>query len=206
MIKNIIFDFGGVVLTWNPKIILKNFTDNESDIELLTNIIYKSKEWLMLDNGTITREEATKILQEKLPERLKNTCKDVIYHFQEYQISNNDICEVIIKLKENGYKVYALSNTHISVYEDMKNRYIGKYFDGYIISDIEKLMKPNEGIYTRLFSKYNLKPEECFFIDDNEENIIAGEKLGMKGHILNREKYGTAKLLEDFEKYEIKIQ
>ena len=84
MIKNIVFDFGGVVLTWDPKIILKNFTKNESDIELLNNIIYKSKQWEMLDNGTISREEATKILQEKLPERLRDTCREVIYHFQEY--------------------------------------------------------------------------------------------------------------------------
>lgn len=205
MIKNIVFDFGGVLLTWNPKIILKNFANNESDIEILIEIIYKSKEWQMLDNGTITREDATRILQNKLPERLKNTCKDIIYHFQEYQILNDDICEIIMKLKENGYKIYALSNTHISVYEDMKNRYIGKYFDGYIISAVEQLMKPDEGIYIELFKKYGLKPEECFFIDDREENVLVGEKLGMKGHILDREKYGTDKLLEDFNKYEIKV-
>ena len=94
MIKNIIFDFGGVLLTWNPKIILRNFTNNEKDIELLINNIYKSKEWQDLDNGTITRKEATNILQEKLPEKLKNTCKNIIYHFQEYQILNDDICEI----------------------------------------------------------------------------------------------------------------
>ena len=205
MIKNLVFDFGEVVLTWDPKIILKNFTKNESDIELLNNIIYKSKQWEMLDNGTISREEATKILQEKLPERLRDTCREVIYHFQEYQISNEDICEIIVKLKENEYKVYALSNTHISVYEDMKKRKIGKYFDGYVISAIEHKMKPEEEIYKILFKRYKLNPEECFFIDDREENIITGEKLGMKGHVLNREKYGTKKLLDDFKKYDIKI-
>lgn len=204
MIKNIIFDFGGVVFTWKPQIVLKNFTNSEKDIELLTNTIYKSKEWQMLDNGTISREDAVKILEEKLPERLKSTCNDIIYHFQEYQTLNDDICKVIIKLKEKGYKVYALSNTHVSVYEDMQNRYIGKYFDGYLISALEKLMKPNEEIYLRLFEKFDLKPEECFFIDDREENVAAGEKLGMAGHVLNREKYGVEKLLEDFEKYGIK--
>lgn len=205
MIKNIVFDFGGVVFTWKPKIILKNFSNNYKDIEILENIIYKSKEWQMLDNGTITREEATKVLEEKLPERLKSTCKDIIYNFQKYQILNDDICNIIMKLKENRYNVYALSNTHIAVYEYMKNTYIGKYFNGYIISALEHLMKPNKEIYIRLFEKFELKPEECFFVDDREENIIAGEKLGMKGHILNREKYGTRKLLEDFNKYDIKI-
>jgi len=159
----------------------------------------------MLDNGTITREDATKVLEEKLPERLKSTCKDIIYHFQEYQILNDDVYKVIMQLKENGYNVYALSNTHIAVYEDMKNRYIGKYFDGYIISALEKLMKPNKEIYLRLFEKFNLKPEECFFIDDREENVVVGEKLGMVGHILNIEENGITKLLGNFNKYGIKI-
>lgn len=204
MIKNIIFDFEGVVFTRKLQILFKNFTNNEKDIELLANTIYKSKEWQMLDNGTISREDAVKILEKKLPERLRSTCKDIIYHFQEYQTLNDDICKVIIQLKEKGYKVYALSNTHVSVYEDMQNRYIGKYFDGYIISALEKLMKPNEEIYLRLFEKFDLKPEECFFIDDRKENVAAGEKLGMAGHVLNREKYGVEKLLEDFDKYGIK--
>ena len=204
MIKNIIFDFEGVVFTRKLQILFKNFTNNEKDIELLANTIYKSKEWQMLDNGTISREDAVKILEEKLPERLKSTCKDIIYHFQEYQTLNDDICKVIIQLKEKGYKVYALSNTHVSVYEDMQNRYIGKYFDGYIISALEKLMKPNEEIYLKLFEKFDLKPEECFFIYDREVNVVAVEKLGMAGHVLNREKYGVEKLLEDFEKYGIK--
>lgn len=44
-----------------------------------------------------------------------------------------------------------------------------------------------------------------FFIDDREENIAVGENLGMLGHILNREEYGITKLLQDFNKYGIKI-
>lgn len=205
MIKNIIFDFGGVLLTWNPKIILKNFTNNDKYIELLSEKIYKSKEWQMLDNGDITREIATKSLQKKLPNNLRNTCKNIVYHFQEYQILNEDICEIIINLKKNGFKVYALSNAHVSIYEDMKTRYINKYFDGYIISAIEHLKKPNKEIYTRLFEKYNLNPKECFFVDDREENVRVGEKLGMLGYVFNRRDNGTIKLLQEFSKYDINI-
>ena len=87
----------------------------------------------------------------------------------------------------------------------MKKRYIDKYFDGYIISALEHFMKPNKEIYIKLFEKCKINPEECFFIDDRKENIVAGQKLGMKGHVLNREKYETKKLLEDFKKYKIKI-
>lgn len=66
-------------------------------------------------------------------------------------------------------------------------------------------MKPNKEIYLRLFEKFNLKPEECFFIDDREENVVVGEKLGMVGHILDIEENGITKLLGNFNKYGIKI-
>ena len=62
-----------------------------------------------------------------------------------------------------------MSNTHIQVHEYVKKLDIGKYFDGFIISAIEKMMKPNKNIYNRLFEKYELIPEECLFIDDSEK-------------------------------------
>ena len=103
----------------------------------------------------------------------------------EYMPMNMGICNLIKKLKENNYNVYALSNTHIPVYEYVKNSECGKYFDGFLISAKEKMMKPNANIYYRLFEKFKLNPEESFFIDDNEQNIIASEKCGMRGYVFD---------------------
>ena len=47
------------------------------------------------------------------------------------------------------------------------------------------MMKPNEEIYYRLFEKFELVPEECFFIDDSERNISTSRKCGMEGHIFD---------------------
>ena len=44
-----------------------------------------------------------------------------------------------------------------------------------------KLLKPEKEIYVALIEKYSLNPEECIFIDDTHANIIASEKLGIKG-------------------------
>ena len=98
---------------------------------------------------------------------------------------NQEISKLIKVLKENNYKIYALSNTHVPVYEYIKNSEIGKYFDGFLISAIEKMMKPNEEIYYRLFEKFELVPEECFFIDDSERSISTSRKCGMEGHIFD---------------------
>ena len=34
-----------------------------------------------------------------------------------------------------------------------------------------------------MFSMFNLKPQECFFIDDTEKNILAGRECGMDGFV-----------------------
>ncbi|MBN2837585.1 MAG: HAD-IA family hydrolase, partial [Fusobacteriaceae bacterium] len=56
-----------------------------------------------------------------------------------------------------------------------------KLFNGKIVSSHVKLLKPEKEIYEALIKKYSLNPDECIFIDDTHANIIAGEKLGIKG-------------------------
>ena len=92
-----------------------------------------------------------------------------------------------------------------STYEYLRKYEFFSLCSGIIISAYEHVLKPDKKIYRLLLERYNLNAEECFFIDDREENIIAGEKIGIKGHVLNREKYGTRKLIEDFNKYSIEI-
>lgn len=53
---------------------------------------------------------------------------------------------------------------------------------------VEKLMKPDEEIFHRLFQKFSLKPAECFFVDDMEENVLAGKKCGMEGFVFGSDR------------------
>ncbi len=191
MIKNIIFDFGNVLFEWNQDEIVKNFTKNEQEQEILKKVIFKSEEWFKLDDGSMEYQEIIPLFKEKLPINLKSKVEEIMGTWYTKMPINQEICNLIKELKENNYKVYALSNTHVPVYEYVKKLEIGKYFDGFLISAVEKMMKPNEEIYYRLFEKFNLIPQECFFIDDSEENILVSRKCGMKGHIFN---------INDFEK------
>ena len=58
----------------------------------------------------------------------------------------------------------------------------GEKFDGTLVSAEEKLAKPNPAIYERLFEKFHLKAEECFFIDDRQDNIDSAKGCGMDGY------------------------
>ena len=151
----------------------------------------------MLDNGTLNYNEAKEIFKNKISKHLEGKLDEILNSWYEQMPINYQICDLIKRLKRNNYKVYALSNTHIQVYEYVKKLDIGKYFDGFIISAIEKMMKPNKNIYNRLFEKYELIPEECLFIDDSEKNILSAEECGMHGYIfdINNMKIGE---IEEF--------
>ncbi len=69
-------------------------------------------------------------------------------------------------------------------------------FDGCVFSFREGVAKPDPEIYKRLLKRYDLKPEECAFIDDTEENVISARKLGMAGIVFTGYEDAAAKLAE----------
>ena len=196
-IKNYVFDFGNVLFRWDVDDIVKHYADNEKDRLELKEVIFQSNEWSMLDNGTLNYNEAKEIFKNKISKHLEGKIDEILDSWYEQMPINYQICDLIKRLKNNNYKIFALSNTHIPVYEYVKKSEIGKYFDGFIISAIENITKPNKEIYNRLFDRFNLVPEECLFIDDSAENILAAEECGMNGFIfdINNMKIGE---IEDF--------
>lgn len=185
MIKNIIFDFGNVLLKWNQTELSQKYSDIKEEQEQIEKVIFRSKEWIDLDNGLLNYKEAKAIFKKNLPDNLSKKVDDIMDTWYKKMPIIIKIHELIKKLKKNNYKIYGLSNTHIVFYKYIKSLEIAKYFDGFVISSVEKMMKPDEDIYYRLFEKYKLQPEECFFIDDGVNNILTGRKLGMKGHVFD---------------------
>ncbi len=197
MIKNIIFDFGNVIIKWDVHGILKSYNISDDELKILEKAIFQSEEWNKLDEGLLDIEDAEKVFESRVPSELKGKVKEITESWFEKIEFNEKVCNLIKDLKSKGYKVYGLSNTNIQFYNYIKNLDIGKYFDGFLISACEKMMKPDKNIYYRLFEKFSLNPEECFFIDDTKENIIASEKCGMKGFVFN---------INEFEKLEKELQ
>ena len=185
MIKNFVFDFGNVLFGWDIDYLVNHYSDNENDKAEIKREIFQAPEWAMLDKGTITYSEAKEILKKRISKHLEFKVDEVLDTWFKYMPINEEICNLIKKLKANNFKVYALSNTHITVYDYVQELEIGKYFDGIIVSAVEKMMKPNKDIYERLLEKYNLVADECLFIDDSEKNIIGAETCGLHGYIFD---------------------
>ncbi|MGH4124830.1 MAG: HAD family hydrolase [Clostridium sp.] len=180
MIKNIIFDIGNVLLEFKPLDYLKR-TFNDDNIEkLFYKEIFQSEEWLNLDRGTITQEEAVKIISLRNPNR-EIPIKKCMDNWIEILTPIEGTVKILSQLKENGYKLYLLSNFHSLAFETIYSKYdFFKHFDGGTISYKENLLKPQAEIYTKLLDTYKLNAEECLFIDDTLVNVEAANRLGIK--------------------------
>lgn len=202
MVKNIIFDLGNVVLKYDNLAYLKSKIEDNDKIDKLRDIIFGGPEWIMLDEGTITEETAIEQICRNNPE-LENDVRNVFDNWYSLLEPIESTVEIISELKEKGYNLFFLSNFHDKAFQVVAKEYtFFRLFDGGVVSYREKMIKPNLEIYRKLLDGYNLKPEECIFIDDVNENIIAGEQVGIKGIHLRE----ASKLREELERYLVKSE
>ena len=185
MLKNIIFDFGNVIMNYSPDEILNHYELSPADHDLLRKSIFESKEWSEIDAGKISEKEATEIFMDRVPDRLKGKVKQVMATWPENVDFYEPVFNYMEKLRQDGYKIYGLSNTGMQFANFVKNSEMGNYFDGYVFSAQEKLMKPDR----------MLKPEESLFIDDLKANTDAAKKLGMQAFTFKIDKLGE---LQDY--------
>jgi len=180
MIKNIIFDLGNVLLNFKPLEFLYAKIPEKQMAHQIYEEIFKSGEWLALDRGVITEEEAINAICDRNTEQ-SQLIKFVMNDWYQMLTPIEDVIDVLKELRNMGYKIYFLSNFHLLAYEDVYKRYdFFKYFDGGILSYKEKLMKPENDIYDKLIKTYEINPNESIFIDDTKENIDGATKLGFK--------------------------
>ncbi len=201
MIRNIIFDMGNVLRDFNPMLCILPYVQGE-DALLIREEMFGREEWHMLDSGDITYEEAVFRCKRRLPQRLHDTLDEIVAHWHEYMPEDSEMTQIVKALKANGYSMYLLSNASVrfAVYKDHFEAL--KYFEGAIVSAFYHALKPGEQIYRILFDTFKLKPEECFFIDDNKDNVEAGRKLNMEGHVFTGDKHA---LKAAFSAYGIRV-
>jgi len=175
----IVFDFGGVVLDWNPHYLYRKFfNDDVSAIErFLTEIGFE--EWnLKLDEGRPFSEGVAE-LSAQFPQYA-----DLIRAYDErWEESIGGVIQptldMIYALKRSGYALYGLSNWSAETFCRVRPRYkFLDLFETIVLSGEVKLNKPDPRIFAVFLERVGRKAEECLFIDDSEENIIVARQLG----------------------------
>ena len=181
MIKNIVFDMGGVLIDFNPaRSLSKHFAPEYR--ELVNQNVYLSPEWQLMDKGTYSVEDALKKMCSRLPGSLHSEVRKMVLDREAEMPPIDEMFPIVKRLKENGYRIYLLSNCPDWFNDFKKSVPALTYFDGFIISAFYNEVKPGEEIYKTLFREFSLAPNECFFIDDMPNNIETAERLGMKAY------------------------
>lgn len=188
MIRNIIFDMGNVLLQFDPDTFIKRTGINDvKDIEILKREVYHSLEWAMMDRGTLTDKDASEIMKQRVPNHLKEYVSQLTFKWDRPIIPVDGAKELIQELKENGYKIYLLSNASLNQ-KNYWDRVPGsEFFDGVLISSEVKFVKPEHEIFQCLLDSFQLKKEECFFIDDSPLNVESANYFGIKAMVFHND-------------------
>lgn len=181
MIKNLVFDMGNVLLTYNPEVCLDYFLTREEDKAVIRRELFEGAEWEQGDLGLLTDIERFYEVRKRVPKRLHEALKNCAVEWPMCMKPVSGAREFCDFARKNGYKLYVLSNASSSFYNYFPNFAPFTYFDGILVSRDVGMIKPDGRIYQHLFEKYALKPEECFFVDDRRENIEAARQEGMEG-------------------------
>lgn len=182
MYKNIIFDFGGVVVQFNPKDFLMDHFMNKRAEEIVYELTFGSQEWQDLDRGIITREEGNAVMLENAA-RVNRVfeVQTVIDEWPAILRTKESTVHTMQKLKAAGYRLYYLTNIPADIMDELRQREWFSLFDGGVASCDVHLCKPEPAIYTTLMQTCNLAYDESIFIDDNKVNAQAAYNLGITG-------------------------
>lgn len=181
MIKNIIFDLGNVLVKYSPENFLGKYVKSENQEVFITNV-FKSKEWLELDRGTLSYEDAIEIFSKRVPEERESIERLFRENISSCISPIKENVEIMRNLKKNGYSVYILSNFHQPAFEYIKENWdFIREFDGDVVSCYYHYIKPERAIYETILNKYNLIPSETIFIDDVEANINGAKEVNIGG-------------------------
>lgn len=178
-IKNIVFDFGGVLVDWNPRYFFKEYFNDDEKMEYFLENIAQSAWNEEQDRGRLL-SEGTEIQVKKFPEWEKEIRA---YYYNWTTMLRSDIphnVEVLRKLGNTDYQLYGLTNWSEETFPyALENYDFFQLFDGKIVvSGTEKLIKPDPKIWHVLLERYNLHANESVFIDDNPKNIEMAKSLG----------------------------
>lgn len=181
MIKNIVYDFGGVLVLYDFKTFFSRVLGSEEKARWFLQNVFPGDLNNEIDLGLheppyyFERQKQRWPESSKALEALETRYADIFTRVPEGMKAS------MAALKERGYRLLGLSNWSSLVFKVMDKFDIFTMLEGYLLSKDVHQLKPYEDIYESFFAKFGVKADECVFIDDKPENISGARQAGMYG-------------------------
>lgn len=178
-IKAIVFDFGNVLIEWDPRLVYRRFfNDEEQAMERFLHEV-NFMDWNAEQDKGRSFKEGVADLSKQFPHY-----SDLIQAYPDnWKESIGDTLtgtvDLMNHLKQAGYPLYGLSNWSTETFPYTRQKYdFFNLFDDMVISGEVGSIKPEPLIFEILLEKIGRPAHECLFIDDSLANIQQAKKMG----------------------------
>ena len=180
MIKNVIFDVGGVLVHWNPEKILAGFYADPEDRRALKQAMFLHADWRAFNLGRFTETQ----MIERIARRTQRPAEELAALLEATRESlgvKADTVRLLRSLHARGIPLYCVSDMPVSVYSYLRGRHdFWSAFSGIAISGELGVMKPGREIFDHLLQRYGLLPADCVFLDDMPANAEGARSIGLR--------------------------
>ncbi|MBR2354489.1 MAG: HAD family phosphatase [Clostridia bacterium] len=186
MIKNVVFDFGQVMVHFVPAHMVAQSVTDKEDAALLEEVVFDRLYWDRLDAGTISDEEALSAMCARLPERLHGVARELHYDWI-WRIPEIDGMRKLVQdiKRDFGVRTFLLSNISTYFAENEAKIPCLVEFEKRIYSAVCGYVKPSAEMYGYLCRECEIDPKETIFIDDSEKNIRGAVAFGIHGYLFD---------------------
>ena len=180
-ITDVIFDFGNVLIQWDPKAaLISRYSDRLID-RFLTEETSGFWSTNRLADAGLSPHDAI--------ERMRSLHGDLVADMMTYYLDNfSDALpglipgarQLVLDLKAAGIGVYGLSNWSSANFDLVWDRFsLLHELDDKVISGFVGLAKPDPAIFEKAVDQFGVSPASSVFIDDAPHNVLAAQKLGI---------------------------
>lgn len=177
----IIFDLGRVVVSWDPVAIVSSVR-GPGGAEALAERLFNHPDWLEVDRGTLSLHTMARQAQERTGLSAAENLT-ILQAVPASLLPDPAMLTLIAELHGAGHTLYALSNMGHASIDWLEQQPFWHFFSGKVVSARVRMIKPEPDIYRYLLVSFDLKADECLFIDDSPANVAAAEALGIRGMV-----------------------
>lgn len=180
-VEAVVFDIGGVLLDWNPRYLYEQLIPDTAELDRFLAEVC-TLEW----NGTFDAgtpfADGCAALAAQHPRH-----SDLIHAWaRQAEMVRGEVPgtrAVVERLHAAGVPLYLLTNMPAEVFEERRRTFdVLSYFDGAVVSGVERVLKPDPAIFELVLERFALEAATTLFIDDALPNVEAAAALGFVTH------------------------